>query len=1660
MKKTLFWLLYFIPFFNFAQVTDDFSDGDFTNNPTWIGDVSEFIVNGNFQLQSNGPAASATLYLSTSSTYANNCEWRFWVRCAFNPSTTNLARIYLISDQANLEGSLNGYYIQIGGITGNADAIDLFRQDGNTRTKIISGIPGNAGANDNILGIRVIRDASGNWSVYSDITGGTNYQLEGNATDNTYSTSAFMGIVCVHTATRNTSFYYDDFYAGPIIVDTTPPSVNALNVIDANTLRVIFSEGVTPVTAQNVSNYSANNGLGNPASANLINATTVELVFSNSFVDGLQNTLTVQNISDYASNLMPSPQNIDFTYFAPAVAVEYDVVFNELMADPDPQVALPNQEFIEIYNRSNKNLNLQNWTLSDLSSTVTLPNYILAPNSYLILCANAHVSLFSGYGPTLGLSSLPSLNNSSDVFTLKNQNGDVIDVVAYFDSWYKDPIKKNGGWTLERISYDNFCRDSANWAASVNLNGGTPGVQNSIFNQFTDILPPQLVSVSLQDPQTIVLNLNESIDSVDALNFNKYLVNNGIGNPQSVQITNKLKTLILTFANALQPSVIYELTVTNLKDCIGNVNNSLTVNLGIPEPANPNDVVINEFMADPDPVIGLPNQEFVELFNASNKIIDLGGWKFADASTQVTLNSFLLLPNSYVILTSTANANLFISYGNVLGVGSLPSLNNTSDDLYLYDNNDVLISTVSYKDSWYRDPLKKNGGWTLERVSPFITCNDSANWRVSENPQGGTPGAQNSIFNQFTDILPPQPLGITVINPNIIQLNLNESVDIADASNPNKYVINNGIGIAQSVNILNNGTTLELIFSNTLQPNVLYELVVNNLRDCIGNINNYFTMILGIPEPANPNDVVINEFMADPDPVIGLPNQEFVELFNASNKIIDLGGWRFTDGSSNVNLPSYLLMPNTYVLLTSTSNVNLFTPYGNVLGVGSLPSLNNSGDDLALYDANDNLISQVKYRDSWYQDNIKKAGGWTLERVNPYITCNDSANWRASVDTRGGTPNEQNSIFGQIQDVLPPNIFNAFVELPSTIYVIFNETFDPSLWDISDFDLQGFGNPISYSTADNPTLKLTFSNTFVQGTIYTLNIQKVKDCVGNQANNLSIQVGIPIPADFNDVIINEIMADPDPIVGLPEVEYVEIYNRSNKILDVSEWTLSDNLSNGKFPQNSIIMPNSYWLLCSNSASNELKNLGNTFALSSFPGLNNSGELITLRDRDGNLIDFVFYKDSWYRDEIKKNGGWSLERIDPNSCVVEENWRASMDITGGTPGRINSIFGQILDTIPPKIQEIKLINKTTILVVFNEKMNETDLENLQLYDLQPSIGQPAHVISNFEKNQIELIFPFELDSNRVYTLNINNIKDCSGNLSALLSGEVAVPISAQKGDIILNEILYEPRTGGKRYIEIYNKTNQWLDISNWKIGRANDADEVYQSVKIPDYLVIRPYGHMAFTQDTFNIKQEYNPPVHAVLVQLSKSIPAYDSKSDKVVLMNSQDVRIDEVRYSRDWHYNDLVTRRGVALERLSPDQPSQSESNWFSASSIVRYGTPGYKNSQSYRPENQDKTFYINPKIFSPDFDGFDDVLALHYEFPQNDNNIRITIFDSEGRIIKILKNNLLVGNEPGYFLWDGTDDSGRVVQIGTYIAVLEVVNIGTGEKKSYKAAFVVAKKK
>ena len=298
MRKILLIILSFILFQDYsnAQFTDTFTDGDFTSNPTWTGDVALFKVNASSQLQLNATVAD-TAILSAVSNMLPDMEWNFWVKLAFAPSDNNLARVYLTSDQADLKEPLNGYYIKLGE-SGSNDAIELFQQSGNIHTLICRGTEGLLAAPFTIR-IKVIRDTEGTWTVYADELGGTNYVTQASGNDNTYTSGAFLGVYSKFTVTNSKNFYFDDFYAGPVLVDNSPPEVVSVSLETLNNLSVIFNEPVQADGDTNVNNYSATPGSLVPQSAlqDQVDPSIIHLSFSQRFTPDIVYSLQIANIN-------------------------------------------------------------------------------------------------------------------------------------------------------------------------------------------------------------------------------------------------------------------------------------------------------------------------------------------------------------------------------------------------------------------------------------------------------------------------------------------------------------------------------------------------------------------------------------------------------------------------------------------------------------------------------------------------------------------------------------------------------------------------------------------------------------------------------------------------------------------------------------------------------------------------------------------------------------------------------------------------------------------------------------------------------------------------------------------------------------------------------------------------------------------------------------------------------------------------------------------------------------------------------------------------------------------------------------------------------------------------------------------------------------------
>ena len=193
MKK-LTLLLVILPFITFAQISENFNDGEFFSNPSWAGDTSKFKINNNYQLQLDGnDSDTSILFLQTN--ISGDMEWNIWVKLSFSPSDNNCLKIYLMADNENLKAPLNGYFIKIGE-SGSDDSIDLFRQDSLTSTKIIDGLPGTVSLTSNTFNLKVIRNSQSNWEILSDITTPGIYSSEGICNDSTYYEGSVFGILC------------------------------------------------------------------------------------------------------------------------------------------------------------------------------------------------------------------------------------------------------------------------------------------------------------------------------------------------------------------------------------------------------------------------------------------------------------------------------------------------------------------------------------------------------------------------------------------------------------------------------------------------------------------------------------------------------------------------------------------------------------------------------------------------------------------------------------------------------------------------------------------------------------------------------------------------------------------------------------------------------------------------------------------------------------------------------------------------------------------------------------------------------------------------------------------------------------------------------------------------------------------------------------------------------------------------------------------------------------------------------------------------------------------------------------------------------------------------------------------------------------------------
>ena len=743
MRLILSFVFILTHFIFFAQLTDDFSDGDFSANPTWAGTDLEYQVNAGFELQLNNSVA-ATSYLSTAHNLASldTKEWKVWTKQSFSPSGSNFGRIYLTSSSADLTTDPDGFYLQLGEAGAN-DAVRLFKAQATVHTEILAGPLGQIAASSTI-GIRVVRDNLGNWSLYIDGAGGETYTLAGTVNDAAALLGTHFGFLDTYTASNATKFYYDNIYVGDEIIDVAPPVLLSATAINANLIDVLFDEPLDQTTAENIINYDIQPFLSaTSATLDGVNLALVHIVPSFTLTNGNSYTLFTNNIEDVAGNPSVS-QSVNFDYLIADTPVNGDVIINEFMCDQTPQVGLPMVEFVEIYNKSNKIFDVENWKIGDASSDGTLNQNWLLPGEYMILVSTSNVDSFT---VVTTVTSFPSLNNTGDNIVLRSDLGLTLDSISYTDEWYHDPSKEGGGYSIERINPNDPCTDINDWAASNNALGGTPGGQNSIYDITPDTDVASITNLVALSPNFLEVHFNEGMDSTSLADAMISVA--PILTIQNQFVLNDAPTMMtLQFVENITPSQTYGIQLQNISDCW---LNTTTYNglFALPEEPVAGDLIINEILFNPYTGGG----DWVEVYNNSDKLLNINNWTIGNYDNDtidnlISVNEhFLIYPGEYLVLADNVlqveQTYPSVILGRLIEV-NLPTCPNDSGTVYL-QHQGITIDKVSYSDDWHFQLLDDEDGKSLERIDADALSDDRNNWHTAAEAIGfATPGGENS----------------------------------------------------------------------------------------------------------------------------------------------------------------------------------------------------------------------------------------------------------------------------------------------------------------------------------------------------------------------------------------------------------------------------------------------------------------------------------------------------------------------------------------------------------------------------------------------------------------------------------------------------------------------------------------------------------------------------------------------------------------------------------------------------------------------------------------------------------------------------------------------------------------------------------------------------
>ena len=718
------------------RIVEDF-DGGFSEDLGWEGDLAAFAgEEGRLVLRDARAEPSTTALVSFPAATQDSACWTLDITQDFSASASNRLRYWLAADRQLVRGDAAGYYLQFGGISGGDDALEVFYENGSTRTLVAAGTAGLAAADPLELSVRVCAGADRGWTLAARDPAGAIVDTA-SGTGPVELAGAHVGLAVRFTATRNGLLSVDDLSVGPAVVDTEAPRLVLAQAEGQTTVVLVASEALSEESLE-AGNYRVG---GSQVTSVSTSDDTVRLALSTPLPDEIPTEVSIGGWRDAAGNVS-GPFTATVTYVPPRQLARYEVLITEVMADPTPAIGLPEAEYVEVYNAGAAAVDLATVSLATPRTAVALPDTLLPPGAYLAL-AGADVS----DGRFADFRSLPALTNSGTTLRLLTEGGRVIDEVAYDDALLP-PGKRDGGYSLERVDLGVPCAPAAdNLAASVALAGGTPGVVNSVAGRI-ERRPLRLTSVVQRGTDTVIVRTNRALDGDIGLAF---LIDGRVG--AEATAGESFGAYVLALDEPLAAGRIVEVALSSdARSCaVGEAVDGGRLATGIPESSTPGDWQLNEIMYDP-----LSGQgRWVELVNVSDRLLSLNDLLLTTADAAgASVDAFaleapaLVRPGGFLVVAADV-ASLLLQYPNaepsaVVGA-DVPTLGDEACLSLVDAAAGERYFLVCYSEDWHNGAFAKTDGVSLERIDLAAPASDGGNWTsAASTVDFGTPTLPNS----------------------------------------------------------------------------------------------------------------------------------------------------------------------------------------------------------------------------------------------------------------------------------------------------------------------------------------------------------------------------------------------------------------------------------------------------------------------------------------------------------------------------------------------------------------------------------------------------------------------------------------------------------------------------------------------------------------------------------------------------------------------------------------------------------------------------------------------------------------------------------------------------------------------------------------------------